>query len=399
MTDRDALLAAVVDRPAEDTPRLMYADQVDEFPVEPWDRDHAALIRAQVALSRAGYTGSGAGRLGLWAESMEELAVIEGWSRTWLAPARDALHPRAVMRLRRGSGHYVVAGAAAFRPAYVGWRRGFPGHVRVCRDDFDAAVTIARLYPTLNLVSFVDMARTTVQVLRDADPDRPVATRGLTVSWYDNVPDIIGYPGGFPEWEKVYGRLLPPSRRCDEAADFQRRALGSAGHRVVLLAGDARDGAVEEVLWEKEAGASHATVQRALDHFHVAHPDRWLAAEHNGVWWAHPAYVRQGRYAWRMPDWAAHEVSLAAAADLEGKALAREAAAAAKRAAALAKKTRRQRGRKRNPGDLIADQPDAIGGLFAAADPETGPDEDFGPPDRDPDADGPTPPDAETFGF
>jgi len=51
MSDRAALLAAIRLHPDEDTPRLMFADWLDEFaPARPRrkGRDHAAFIRAQI---------------------------------------------------------------------------------------------------------------------------------------------------------------------------------------------------------------------------------------------------------------------------------------------------------------------------------------------------------------
>jgi uncharacterized protein (TIGR02996 family) len=48
MSDRDALLAAVFDRPADDAPRLVYADWLDEH----GEPAQAAFIRAQIELAR-----------------------------------------------------------------------------------------------------------------------------------------------------------------------------------------------------------------------------------------------------------------------------------------------------------------------------------------------------------
>ncbi len=51
MTDHDSLLRAITDNPAEDTPRLMYADALDE---RGWkgDRERGEFIRVQVGLAR-----------------------------------------------------------------------------------------------------------------------------------------------------------------------------------------------------------------------------------------------------------------------------------------------------------------------------------------------------------
>lgn len=48
MTDRDALIAAVCDRPDDDTPRLAYADWLDDH----GEGERAAFIRAEVKLDR-----------------------------------------------------------------------------------------------------------------------------------------------------------------------------------------------------------------------------------------------------------------------------------------------------------------------------------------------------------
>ncbi|MBP3959683.1 TIGR02996 domain-containing protein [Gemmata sp. G18] len=48
MSDRDALVSAICDQPDEDTPRLVFADYLEEHD----EAAHAAFIRAQVALAR-----------------------------------------------------------------------------------------------------------------------------------------------------------------------------------------------------------------------------------------------------------------------------------------------------------------------------------------------------------
>jgi uncharacterized protein (TIGR02996 family) len=58
MSDRDALFAAVLDQPADDTPRLVYADFLDDTGADD-DHQRAAFIRAQIEIARrapdAGY--------------------------------------------------------------------------------------------------------------------------------------------------------------------------------------------------------------------------------------------------------------------------------------------------------------------------------------------------------
>src|SRR5438309_1192533 len=51
MSDREALLAAILARPDDDTPRLAFADWLDDQP-GPAAGDWAAVIRAQVGAAR-----------------------------------------------------------------------------------------------------------------------------------------------------------------------------------------------------------------------------------------------------------------------------------------------------------------------------------------------------------
>ena len=51
VTDLQALVAAVIARPDDDTPRLAFADWLDERD-EPGAADYAAVIRAQVEAAR-----------------------------------------------------------------------------------------------------------------------------------------------------------------------------------------------------------------------------------------------------------------------------------------------------------------------------------------------------------
>src|SRR4051794_16123817 len=52
MNDHDALLTAIGEHPEEDTPRLMYADWLEEN----GQPERADFVRAQVELARAGLT-------------------------------------------------------------------------------------------------------------------------------------------------------------------------------------------------------------------------------------------------------------------------------------------------------------------------------------------------------
>jgi len=79
MSDRDALLAAVFDRPADDAPRLVYADWLDEH----GEPAQAAFIRAQIELARTDPNADGHDRVAdrvdaLWDPLMAELGPAAG---------------------------------------------------------------------------------------------------------------------------------------------------------------------------------------------------------------------------------------------------------------------------------------------------------------------------------
>jgi uncharacterized protein (TIGR02996 family) len=102
MTDRDALLAAVAARPADDTPRLVFADWLDDT----GQPDRAAFVRAQCAAARA-RPGSRT-RAGHLDEADDRLAAGEV---TWLGSLRDGLRD---WEFRRGFLYRVRMSAADF---------------------------------------------------------------------------------------------------------------------------------------------------------------------------------------------------------------------------------------------------------------------------------------------
>ncbi len=124
MTDRDALLAAVADRPRDDTPRLVLADWLDDH----GDVERAAFVRAGCAAARA--APGGAARAALLDEADDRLAAGEV---RWLGPARDYLHD---WEFRRGFLHRVRISARNFvRHADDLFRAEPVGCVEVCGDD------------------------------------------------------------------------------------------------------------------------------------------------------------------------------------------------------------------------------------------------------------------------
>jgi uncharacterized protein (TIGR02996 family) len=77
MSDRDALLAAVFARPADDAPRLVYADWLDEH----GEPAQAAFIRAQIELARTDPKTEAYDRLAerqyvLWDRLLDELGPV-----------------------------------------------------------------------------------------------------------------------------------------------------------------------------------------------------------------------------------------------------------------------------------------------------------------------------------
>src|SRR5436309_13148001 len=79
MTDRDALLAAVLADPEDDLPRLVFADWLEETG-HPANAARAAFVRAQVAAERL--PPASAERAGLEARAAELFGAYgAGWNR------------------------------------------------------------------------------------------------------------------------------------------------------------------------------------------------------------------------------------------------------------------------------------------------------------------------------
>jgi uncharacterized protein (TIGR02996 family) len=127
VTDHAALLAAVLDRPADDTPRLVYADWLDDHA----QAERAEFIRAQVAIAR--------------------LLAVARRSRHAPRRARAALAEAQTLQLRERE-LFAAHGGVWFGPtarlttpddrerqAGVAWlvvNRGFAGEVVVSVDVF-----------------------------------------------------------------------------------------------------------------------------------------------------------------------------------------------------------------------------------------------------------------------
>lgn len=134
MTDHDALLRVIIEHPDEDTPRLVFADWLDEhadaFPAPGAMRQWAAFIRDDIAMSlRDEYDPQ---RL-RWQLIEKPQREEEGWARdTW-----PPVPPWA-----------VFAGEPLFR-------RGFPWAITVPASDAPPAVTASDVAAPVECVRFV----------------------------------------------------------------------------------------------------------------------------------------------------------------------------------------------------------------------------------------------------
>lgn len=129
MSDRDALIAAILANPDEDTPRLMFADWLDEHD----DSQRAEFVRVQVELNR----------LRAADEDLPDAAENDFFqNRDWPIAWRASDFPRRIELLGREKALHRehAAGWRAGLPKYanneatrnaVRFRRGFVGHAQV----------------------------------------------------------------------------------------------------------------------------------------------------------------------------------------------------------------------------------------------------------------------------
>jgi uncharacterized protein (TIGR02996 family) len=102
MTQDDAFLQAIIEQPDDDTPRLIYADWLDEH----GDPDRAEFIRVQCEL--ACLPEGDARRAGL---KLRERALLALHEATWAAPLRGRV---ASWKFRRGFVEQIATGAGKF---------------------------------------------------------------------------------------------------------------------------------------------------------------------------------------------------------------------------------------------------------------------------------------------
>lgn len=156
MTDRDALLAAVLAAPDDDLPRLVYADFLDEH----GDPDRAAFIRSQVHLAALppGTVPSDRRLLELRAA---EQSLLTRFRKVWLAPLRlpgEPLQSPATHGVfRRGFVERVWMPAAWFvRRAGILFRRTPARELRVTRGSPDELAALLA-HPDLPRLDTLDL--------------------------------------------------------------------------------------------------------------------------------------------------------------------------------------------------------------------------------------------------
>ncbi len=141
MNDLDSLLQAVCDFPAEDTPRLMYADALQE---RDWkgDKERGEFIRIQVGLANLGYPGPLSVRTAV-------LKVTSGHLPSPGSPA--ALAHRCAEMMHAHIAEWLPDAFIFGEPVHAGeWAmsRGFLQKITVTVENFLAyAADIFRLHP------------------------------------------------------------------------------------------------------------------------------------------------------------------------------------------------------------------------------------------------------------
>jgi uncharacterized protein (TIGR02996 family) len=145
VTERDALLAAIRANPDDDTPRLMFADWLDEHEPDAKPRkgkgavspsSWAALIRAECEFERLKNDGSAAAAVFAFF-STKDTQALDGvrWGRTDPDVARRVEMFRTAERLRGRSAKARNAGRPTAGRLGVRWQeethRGFPDGVKV----------------------------------------------------------------------------------------------------------------------------------------------------------------------------------------------------------------------------------------------------------------------------
>ncbi|MBM3981374.1 MAG: TIGR02996 domain-containing protein [Planctomycetes bacterium] len=169
MSDRDALLAAILANPDEDTPRLMYADWLDEH----GDPARAEFVRVQCELARLedaeadlpesfGTSCAGGGqpwpvcwlphytedRLALLNKQSELLNAHSDEWRKGLPKYADNSHTNSALRFRRGFvGHVMVSLGPLVKGAAALWKNHPVESIRLERPGGEARLKLSKCKP------------------------------------------------------------------------------------------------------------------------------------------------------------------------------------------------------------------------------------------------------------
>lgn len=197
MNDGDALLAAIVAQPDEDTPRLVYADYLDERGGG-WNTARAEFIRLQVA--NVNVPGTYWELKGTWRRitRFADLLAVQPWTE-----------PKVMAELRKESGYVQPSNSTSG----VLWRRGFIEGV-LCSGHALAA-------------SFGDLARHPLREVRlTGEPPEwflqklyPGWKHGNIYAYSEERPDLLKKalfgPGSFPHLlHAVFDYQRPGTKTC-----------------------------------------------------------------------------------------------------------------------------------------------------------------------------------------
>jgi uncharacterized protein (TIGR02996 family) len=144
VSERDALLAAIRANPEDDTPRLAFADWLDEYEPDAKSRrkkgaapsSWAALIRAECEFERLRNSGSAAAAVYAFFDD-EDRNAFDGvrWERVIPEVSRLVELHQLIPKLRKESAKARKAGLPKAKDIGAGWsedtHRGFPGGVWV----------------------------------------------------------------------------------------------------------------------------------------------------------------------------------------------------------------------------------------------------------------------------
>jgi uncharacterized protein (TIGR02996 family) len=238
VSERDALLAAIRANPEDDTPRLAFADWLDEYEPDarpprarkgatPSPSSWAGLIRAECELARLQADGRGAAAVFAFFSTKDTLA-LDGvrWARTDPGVARRVELFRTAERLRGRSAKARNAGRPAAGRFGVRWeegtRRGFPDGVEV-RDARRFAARAGELAEACPAMSVT---------LHEAGEPPPDLGRGGLLRWCRELRMDGEYAGAIrtmsPEADAARVRSLTVWPRDGSQADAVAAALADS---------------------------------------------------------------------------------------------------------------------------------------------------------------------------